>query len=241
MSRLTRHEILKEDKFLLTFETIRDFYLKHQRRILTGLGIAGLVAVLVAGGTYYAANQSLMAKDDLSQALKIYHAPVISSIRVENSATAGEPTYKIPNEKYGKALAEFQRIGSRYASGSVGKIAKYYAGLCLAGLSREKEAAAILEPLSREKSDYGSLARLALAQLYESTGEWAKAIETYRQIVDSNSPVTPKNVNMMHLGRLYEAQNRPGDATKLYQQMVKDFPGTPFASDAERKLKQASR
>jgi TolA-binding protein len=68
-----------------------------------------------------------------------------------------------------------------------------------------------------------------------------KAAETYKQIVESNSVVTPRDVNMMHLAQLYESQNKAGEATKIYQQVVKDFPGTQFSTDAERKLKQASQ
>jgi tetratricopeptide (TPR) repeat protein len=241
LARLTRHEILKEDKFLVTVEKVRDYYLKHQKQILVGASIVVGVTLLVTGGIYFFAHQSQQAKDELSQALRIYHAPVTSAGVPEAPPSANEPSFKSAKEKYEKALAEFQKIGSRYSSHPVGKIARYYTGLSLLGLDRSQEAISALEPLSKEKSDYGALARLALAEVYESKGDLNKAAETYKQIVESNSVVTPRDVNMMHLAQLYESQNKAGEATKIYQQVVKDFPGTQFSTDAERKLKQASQ
>ena len=241
MARLTRHEILKEDKFLRTVEAVRDFYLKFQRQIFLATGIAAAASLLMAGGAYYFIHEAQQAKDELSQALKMYHAPVTPPGLPEASPNQNEPTFRSAKEKNEKSLAEFQKIIGRHSSGPVGKIARYYAGLCLQALNRAKEAIAILEPLSREKSDYGALACLALVQVYESSGDLVKAAETYRQIVESNSPVTPKSVNMIHLAQLYELQNKPGEATKMYQQVVKDFPGTQFSTEADQKLKQALR
>lgn len=241
MARLTRHEILKEDKFLLAVDTVRDFYLKRQKQIFLGVGIAAAATLLIAGGIYYFALESQQAKDELSEALRIYHAPITPSGAPETPSNSNEPTFKSATERQEKALSDFRRIIDRHSSAPVGKIARYYAGLSLQGLNRTKEATAMLEPLSREKSDYGALARLALAQVYESSGELGKATELYRQMVDNNWPVTPRSFNMMHLAQLYEMQNKPGEATKMYQQVVRDFPGTQFANDADQKLKQALR
>lgn len=241
MSRLTRHEILKEDHFLMAVETVRDFYLKKRKTIILTSGIVAVLVLLVAGGGYYVAHQGQKAKDELSVALRIYHAPVIPAGTDATMIPAGEFSFKTESEKHQKALAEFQKVSNAYGSRPVGKIAKYYTALSMQALGRNNEAIAILEPLSRDRSDYGVLGRVALAQIYEVSGNLPKATDAYRQVVDSNSPLAPKNINLMHLAQLYEQQNKTSDATKIYQQVVKDFPGTTYSSEAERKLKQASR
>ena len=241
MARLTRHEILKEDKFLLAVETVRDFYLKRQKQIFLGIGVSAAAFLLIVGGIYFFALESQRAKDELSEALRIYHAPITPSGVPDTPSNSNEPTFKSAKEKQEKALAEFRKIIDRHSSAPVGKIARYYAGLCLQALNRTKEAIVMLEPLGREKSDYGALARLAMAEIYESSGELSKATELYRQLVDNNWSVTPRSFNMMHLAQLYEMQSKPGEATKLYQQLVRDFPGTQFANEADQKLKQATR
>ncbi len=241
MSRLTRHEILKEDHFLIAVETVRDFYLKNQKKIFLTLGIAAALVLLVGGGSYYIAHQGQKAKDELSQALRIYHAPVVAVGTEPSMNVTSDLTFKTDSEKYQKALTEFQKVSNNYGSHPVGKIAKYYTALSLQALGKINEAIAVLEPLSRENSDYGILGSVALAQIYEANGNLSKATEVYRQIVERNSPLAPKNVSLMHLAQLYEQQNKTSDATKIYQQVVKDFPNSSYSSEAEQKLKQASR
>jgi tetratricopeptide (TPR) repeat protein len=241
LARLTRHEILKEDRFLLTVETIRDFFLTRRKQILLGLGAIALVTFLGLGWSYNSAHQNEKAKDELSHALKIYHSPVVTTAQGQGSTSPNELTFNNSAKKYEEALAEFQKVSQSYSSRPAGKIAKYYAGLCLRGLNRNNEAIAILEPLSREKSDYGMLARVVLADVYEKSGNLNRATETYQKIVEDGSPIAPKNASLMHLAELYEQQNKKNEAAKIYQQVVKDFPGTPFFAEAEQKIKQLSQ
>jgi TolA-binding protein len=42
------------------------------------------------------------------------------------------------------------------------------------------------------------------------------------------------------LAGLYEQQKKSTEAAKVYQQVIKDFPGTAYATEAEQKLKQLS-
>lgn len=241
MARLTRHEILKEDRFMLTLEEIRDLFLAKRRQILMGLGIGVLVALAVFGFYYYTAHENEKAKDQLSQALRIYEARVSAANQSQSAGSADEVSFKTAIEKYEKALAEFQKVTKDYPSRPAGKIARYYAGLCLNSLKRKSEAVTMLESLSKERSDYGALGQSALAAVYESSGDLAKSVEIYRQIVNSDSPVTPKNVSLMHLARLYEEQNKTTEAARTYQQVVKDFPESSFVTEAEQKLKQIAR
>lgn len=241
LARLTRHEILKEDRFMLTLEEIRDFFLAKKRQILMGLSIAMLAALAVFGFYYYTAHENEQAKDQLSQALRIYAAPVGANSQPQSVGSADELSFKTASEKYERALAEFQKVIKNYPSRPPGKIARYYGGLCLNSLKKKSEALAMLEPLSKERSDYGALGQSALAAVYESSGDLAKSAEIYQQIVNSGSPVTPKNVSLMHLARLYEEQNKTTEAAKTYQQVVKDFPESSFVTEAEQKLKQISR
>lgn len=237
MARLTRHEILKEDHFLLAVEKTRDFFLKRKKEILVSAGIAGFVLLSVLGIRYFLAGEDEQSKDALSQALKTYHAPLAGS----PEAASSDVSFPSANQKLEKALAEFRNVSSRHSSRPAGKIAKYYAGLCLMDLNNNGEAIKELEPLSKEKSDYGALAMIALATIYENSGNLAKATETYQQLVGSDTSVSPKSMSLIHLAQLYEQQNKPAEAVKTYQQVVKEFPGSANANDAEQKLKQLSR
>ena len=184
MARLTRHEILKEDKFLMTLEQVRDFFLAKKGQILTGLGIGALVGLAVFGFYYYSAHQNEKAKDQLSEALKAYEAPTVTVTQSQSLGLTEDLSFKTSSEKYEKALAEFQKVIKEYPSRPSGKVATYYAGLCLNSLKKKSDAMAMLEPLSKERSDYGALAQSALAAVYESAGDLAKSAEIYQQIVN---------------------------------------------------------
>jgi TolA-binding protein len=240
LSRLTRHDILKEDKFLLTVDSVRDFFLANRKQILIVLGVAGIVFLAVLGARYYLAQQDESAKDQLSSALRIYHGTVAGSAPTGTSSTS-DPVFATTTEKFEKALAEFQKVAAQYSSRPAGKIAKYYAGLSLRELNKTSDAIATLEALSKDSSDYGVLAQRALVSIYESSGNLAKAAEVCQQLSQSKSAVVPKSETLMQLAQLYERQNKKAEATKIYQQLVKDFPGTSTMTEAEQKLKQLSQ
>lgn len=237
MSRLTRHDILKEDKFLLTMEGARDFLLAHKKPILM-LGCIMLAVLLVGvGGYYYVTYSSQAAKNELGQALETFQAPV-----GQPAETAGAIlSFTTPQEKYQKALAEFQKVPQHTFSFGDGKIAEYYMGLCLMSLQRENEAVGHLEPLSREKSDLGALALVALAGIYESQGNLAKAIEMRQQVISADVAAAPKSQNLLQLAELYEQQNNPSEAIKTYQQLIKEYPDSPLVQKANQQIKQISR
>jgi TolA-binding protein len=241
LSRLTRHDILKEDKFLLTVDSARDFFLEKRKQILMVLGAAGVVLLAVLGVRYYLAQQDESAKDQLSEALRTYHGTVLGSAPAAGPAAASEPVFATTTEKYEKALTEFQKVAAQHASRPAGKIAKYYAGLSLRELNKTNEAIATLDALSKDASDYGVLAQRALVSIYEVSGNLTKAAEVCQQLSQSKSTVVPKSETLLQLAQLYEQQNKKADATKIYQQLVKDFPGTSTMTEAEQKLKQLSR
>lgn len=240
MSRLTRHDILKEDKFLLTVDSARDFFLAKGKQVLLVLAAAGVVFLAILGGRYYLAQQDERAKDQLSAALRIYHGTVLGSAPAGTPATS-DPVFATSTEKYEKALVELQKVAADHPSRPSGKIAKYYTGLALRELGKTNEAISTLVTLSKDPSDYGVLAQRALVSIHESSGNLAKATEVCQQLSQSKSAIVPKSDTLMQLAQFYERQNKKSEATKIYQQVVKDFPGTSTMTEAEQKLKQLSQ
>lgn len=233
MSRLTRHEILKEDKFILTLEVAQDYFRAHQKRILMIAGATAGVVLLGLGIYYYFAYSAEKSKEELGAAFTIYQASV------GTSPSPGEtgPVFKTAQEKYEKALAGFKKVVQDHGSSTSGKIASYYVGLCLRDLNRDSEAIAQLEPLSKEKNDYAALSLVALAGLYEKQGNLAKSAELYQQVVALNAAATPKSAAMMHLAELLERQNKSSEALKIYQQLIKEFPESSLTAKAEDRIK----
>jgi tetratricopeptide (TPR) repeat protein len=235
LARLTRHEILKEDRFMMLVEELRHFFANNRSEILRGLSAAGVVGLLVAGFYYYTAKQEEHSKEELARALATYHATVGQA---ESSGATAPFFFTTSAEKYEKALSALQEVVSRHDSRAAGKIATYYSGLCLHQLDRSSEAVLLLEPLSQEQSDFGALALAALGRIYEDSADIAKATEVYRQLVDRNALTTPGQTLAMHMALLYERQNKQEQAAKMYEKVINDFPTSPASTEAEQRLRK---
>ena len=235
LARLTRHEILKEDRFMMLVDETRHFFANNRSEILRGLSAAGVVAVLVAGYYYYSAQQEEQSKEELARALATYHATVGET---ESSGSAGPVFFETPARKYEQALSELQEIVFRHSSRAAGKIATYYSGLCLHQLDKSPEAVSLLEPLSQEQSDFGALALAALGRIYEDTADLAKATEAYQQLVERNALTTPGETLAMKVALLYEQQNQQEQAAKMYEKVINDFPTSPASTEAEQRLRK---
>ncbi|MDH4328601.1 MAG: tetratricopeptide repeat protein [Nitrospira sp.] len=90
---------------------------------------------------------------------------------------------------------------------------------------------------TRFLSNYGSNAPLAglvqqkLAYAYLSKGDRAQAAKTYSAIVDSPGSIN-RDQAMFELARLEESQSQLDGALKRYQDLMKTYPNSPFASEA---------
>ena len=235
LARLTRHEILKEDRFMILVDETRHFFANNRSEILRGLSAFAVVAVLVGGYYYYSAKQAEYSKQELARALATYHATVG---KTESSGSTAPVFFETPEQKYEKALTELQEVASRHSSRAAGKIATYYSGLSLHQLDRSSEAVSLLEPLSQEQSDFGALALAALGRIYEDTADLAQATEVYQQLVARNSLTTPGDSLAMKVALLYEQQNQQEQAAKMYEKVINDFPTSPASTEAEQRLRK---
>lgn len=235
MARLTRHEILKEDRFMMLVDETRHFFANNRSEILRGLSAVGVVAALVAGYYYYTAKQEDQSKEELARALATYHATVG---KTESSGLTAPVFFETSTQKYEQALSELQQVISRHDSRAAGKIATYYSGLCLHQLDRSSEAVSLLEPLSQEQSDFGALALAALGRIYEDTADLTKATEVYQQLVERNALTTPGETLAMQAALLYERQDRKEQAVEMYQKVIDEFPTSPASTEAEQRLRK---
>ena len=111
LARLTRHEILKEDRFMMLVDETRHFFANNRSEILRGLSAVGVVAALVAGYYYYTAKQGEQSKEELARALATYHATVG---KTESSGLKAPVFFETSTQKYEQALSELQQVISRH-------------------------------------------------------------------------------------------------------------------------------
>jgi predicted negative regulator of RcsB-dependent stress response len=226
LARITRKE-LKHDELAQEVSRTYDFLQTNRDRLILWIAVAGIVLLGAGGGYLLWEKRTAGANEALARAQRTYHAPVeppsISSspsgaktITLDFSKPASFPTEK---EKSTAALKEFLAVAQKYSWLKLGKIARYYAGLCQADLGNFGEAEKELNAaIQSEDSDVSPLARLALANTLTREGKKSEAEKLYRYLVEHPSPGVPVMTAQLALADYLRA-SKPAEAEKIYRQL----------------------
>ncbi len=227
---------IKQDEFASGMETAADWLRAHADEARTFVIVLVVVVLAAWGISAYQGHQSHEGERAFGTALETYDAPLASEVQ-EGQKPAG-PVFKTAQEKYQKAVSEFDAVAERYGSSAIGRRARYFAAMSRIELGNNAEAEkALSEIADRDRSAIeGPLARLALAGLYARTGQADKAAQAYQQLADDQSGAIPRDHALMKLAALYEDGRRYAEATKTYQKVVDEFPASSYVADARRKL-----
>lgn len=226
---------IKHDELQTGLQAAAVWVREHSREVqVTALA----VAVLFGAGMLvqnFRDRQDSTAQAAFSKALETYHAPVATELPAgaERPAT----TYNTREEKYRKALSEFEAV-EKTSSGEMRQRARYYTALTRAELGDAAAAEKSLTEIAshREKDDLvPSLARLALADLQRRNGQGQKAIDGYRQMLDDPSFLLPRDYVLLKMANAQEEANNLKEARASYERLVQEYPGSVYAGEARQR------
>ena len=233
MRSYTRHQ-LKENAFAETTADTISWAVEHRSKLTAAAIVVAVVAAVVLGGWAYVNYRDQQASQELSGALQKYQAPI---------RAAGEPaspemlSYASAVERAKAANADFMRIADKYSFTRNGRMARYFAGITLHDMGdnagAEKQLQRVAGSMDKE---VGSLAKLALASLYQDGGKTQQAIDLYKGLIEKPTTSVGKTTAQFELANLYEANHQPLEARKLYEQMQKDNPTGSIGQLASQKL-----
>ncbi|HEY7837111.1 MAG TPA: hypothetical protein VIC54_00775 [Terriglobales bacterium] len=237
MAQISRKE-LKSDEFVSGMDAALEFYLQHQRAVITA---AVVLVVVVASGYGYVSwsrNRNRAAAAMLAQALNTMHASVqttpASAAPAANSPVGGV-TYPSTAARGSAAAQQFQAVINRYGSTSAGQLAHYYLGL--AQLDDNDAHATQTLQAAAQSSDAvaATAAQHALANLDIQQGKLADAHKLLEALTKQDSSTLPRAVAMLELASLDRTYN-PKEAAQLYKQLQADYPSTATAQQAQQDL-----
>ena len=76
---------------------------------------------------------------------------------------------------------------------------------------------------------------IAVADCYYKAGDPARVIQTYRKILDADSPAALAATALYRLGDTYERQGESKEAADAYRRLIVEYPSSPSFSAAMRK------
>ena len=236
MDQQTR-QALKHDQFVDTTQHGLEWASQHRRSlILTGVVALAVIAVIAVGAIVFN-SRSEKAEIAFGDAMQTYQTPLAAP---GQQVPPGVKTFPSAAERAKAANQLFLKTADTYGMTSSGKLARYFAGLTYIEAGQNASAETTLKQVaSGWNNDLASLAKLALAQLYRQTGRDQLAIDLYNDLTAHPSTAVPAGTAQLQLADLYEAQNKPELAKKIYATLKdKDAKG-PAGMIAAQKLNPA--
>ena len=233
----TRHS-LKQDRFskvtINAAEKTVDWTVEHRKTLVIAGVLVLVVAASVLGGWYYLNQQDQKASVEFSQALRTLDTP----LRPPNMpAQPGVPSFTSAQERATAAHKEFQVVAEKYPHTRAGEFARYFVGVTASTMGDTAVAERELKGISSSRDrDLASLAKFALAAVYQKTNRPKEAIEIYRQLAEKPTASVGKPMAQLELAALYQDRQQPQEAKRIYEQLQKDNPNTDVASIASSKL-----
>jgi outer membrane protein assembly factor BamD (BamD/ComL family) len=198
----------------------------YRRPLLVAVGVL-VLAVAVVGGVFYVDRQASQKAQDLER----------EAMRFLTATSANDP--QKADHALKEAITRYRQIVDQYPRTPTAPLALYHLGNALV---QANELSAAIEAYQRFLMLYGSnpsmtgLVQQRLAYLYLIKGERDQAVKALTAILE-----TPGTLNrdqaLFELARLEESQSRPEGALAHYQDLIKNYPNSPFTSEATIRTK----
>ena len=232
---ISRRE-LKKDEVRETIAHGAEAVLSHKQGTTYILAVALIAAAAVLGWRTYAERQTTRAAGALSDAMRVFQAPVGAQPGLP-PPLPGEPSFKDDQTKFTSAVQKFEEVAKKYPHTRPGQLASYYAGLSLERLDKNNEAKQQLQSAADgSDADFAALARFEVARIDDKIGQPDAALKIYQDLMAKPSVLVPKPVAMLALAEHYRDKN-PSEAAKLFNQIKSEYPNeTGIVQQADQEL-----
>lgn len=209
MDRITRHE-LKTDQFAQQVGHIVEEVEAHRSQVIR-YGAAALVALVLIVGAYWFVHNRKQARElELAKVMRIWGAPI-------GAPGGGEYSYSdaaAKDKAFSKAASEL--IANHSGSDQAGA-AEYLLAVRAADQGKlDVSERNLKQAVADGGSEYGTLAKLALADVYATQGKTADAEKLLKELIEKPSVLVSKDRATIALARIY-VKSRPAEARKLLE------------------------
>jgi predicted negative regulator of RcsB-dependent stress response len=225
---------LKTDRIHDAIEHSAEAVFSHKQVMLLAVLAALLVAAGWGGWSVYHDRQTAAASAEFETAMKAYEG------RIGGAPDPSEPrevTYPDEKARATDALAKFTAAADKYPNTNPGRLARYYAALCLEDLERQNQALESLKKLTAVSSpkELPDMAKFQIAIIQARSGKPDDAVKIFRELADKSSVFVPRPLALLELANTLR-QSNPKEAANVYQQIKKEFPDSAVSEEADRGL-----
>ena len=213
------HLISGVDRFLQVLQ-------EQRRALLVGVGVVLVAGAVVAGVMWYDYQSTLKARE-LDQEATLHYL----------NRPADDP--KKSQEQLAQAINLYQQVIDQYPRSPVAPVALFHLGNAQV-LANQVDAG--IETYKRFMLLYSSNASLLglvqqrLAYAYLAKGDRDQAVKAFTGILEIPGALNKDHV-LFELAKIEESQSRPEGAIAHYQDLMKNYPNSPFTSEAAVRVK----
>jgi hypothetical protein len=208
----TRHA-LKQDKLVQATQTSVDWFQENRSTVIRTCIAAFVCLAIVIGALVVYSKRSVAADLAFGEAMDTYNAPLAQP---GQQTAPGEKTFPTAAARAKLANQQFEQLASQYGLFRAGKTARYFAGLTAMDLGQPGPAETDLQKVAdMHDAPLASLAKLALANLYQQSNRDSQAVVLYKQLIAKPTSTVPADAAQLQLAGLYEKTN-PAEANKIY-------------------------
>jgi len=203
VDRQTRKD-LKTDKFAAEVFDVFEWTTGHKTKVIQ-YGSIALVGLVVAFGVYfYMDYQASMRQQALADALR-----TIDASFGPDPATPGGMHFATQAEKDQAISKAYNDLATKYSGSGEGSVAAMSLGSEAAGKGNFAEAEKHYKSVvDNGPKPYAALARLALAQVYQSEGKTADAQKLLQDAVNNPTETVSKDQATIALARVTALSNK---------------------------------
>jgi hypothetical protein len=228
---------LKQDKIKETFEHGAEAVLSHGQLASIVIAVVLVIAVGYFGWRFYNDRRSAQASEALEVGMKAYQGRIGGA---PDPSNPNDVVYPTDQARVEDALSKFLNVADKYSSTNPGKLARYYAALCLEDLERHNQALEELKKISGgSDKELSAMAQYQMAVIEARTGKTDDAVKLFRALADKPSALVPRPLVLLELAGTLRNSN-PKEAATVYQQIKKEYPDTTMADQADRELDSLS-
>ena len=217
-----------QDQFQQTLGHGLEMAQQNRTQMIVGVLVAVVVILAIAGGYGIYQHRSNAASTAFGAAMQTYQTPVAQP---GQAVPPGMKTFADAKTRAVEANRQFLAVADQYGSTEPGKMARYFAGLTYMEEGQNGSAEDTLKKLAGGfNGDTSSLAKLALAQLYQQTGRDNDAKPLFDELAKADATTVPSGLAMLQQAEMFEAEGKTAEANKIYAQVKdkdKDAKGQP--------------
>jgi TolA-binding protein len=234
MDRQQRRD-LKHDKFVDEIGSLSTRARENQRLLFTiGIG-AVLAAVIVYGFFFYRSNREQKGQEALSAAIETIESPLMPTAGAEPVPNA---RFKTETDRASAAEKQFKDVAARFGGTDAAEVANLYIARIDAGRGDVAGARALLRQFISDnpKSVLVNGARYSLYELRIDNGEAAQVAQELQAEISKSDPSLPVDSLLALLAHDWEVQGNADKTKETYRRIVTEFPDSPYALEAQRRI-----